>query len=127
MILSIIDNWQPWYSQHLQQAFPRFPAKTLLSFNDQSALRMPPQINASSGMTMIFTNTLEELVTQSQNSRALPSILVLIMQRCQKKKVWHVGPCQRMLKPIASLPVRKNVAWSKLNYLVEGGDSLLTF
>jgi len=46
---SIIDDWRPWYLQHLQQTFPSFPVRTLLSFNNHGVSSMLPLVNDNQG------------------------------------------------------------------------------
>jgi hypothetical protein len=46
---SVIDDWRPWYLQHLQIAFPDFPAKSLRSFIQRESASMLPLINEDEG------------------------------------------------------------------------------
>ncbi|KAH7305144.1 hypothetical protein BKA65DRAFT_578736 [Rhexocercosporidium sp. MPI-PUGE-AT-0058] len=52
-LMIVIDDWRPWYLQHLQIAFPNFPASSLRSFIHRESASMLPLINEDEELTCI--------------------------------------------------------------------------
>ncbi|PMD67498.1 uncharacterized protein K444DRAFT_16989 [Hyaloscypha bicolor E] len=52
-LMIVIDYWRPWYLQHLQMAFPDFPARSLRSFIERENASMLPLINENQELTCI--------------------------------------------------------------------------